>query len=186
MPDSLELRDPRALRALAHPTRVRLLALLREHGPGTSTSLARAMSASTGETSYHLRVLARYGLIQPAEGYRGARERWWRAAARHFHLPEDAPAGSPVRTAARVLRDEILRRDARILASFLAGEDQDGRPRAVLFSNEVIHVTPAELREVGERISAALQPFVRGDVADRPEGAERVFVAIHAVPWTEL
>ena len=186
MREVLELRDPGALRALAHPTRVRLLGLLREQGPGTATTLGRATGASSGETSYHLRVLAQHGLIEPAQRQGRGRERWWRAAARHFQLPQDAPPGSPLGAAAHLLRDEILRRDGRILEAFLAGEQPDSPPRPVLFSNEVIYVTASEMREIGERISAALRPFVRGDPAERPPGAERVYLAVHAVPWQEL
>src|SRR5205085_2756191 len=52
--ESLELTDPGALRALAHPLRIRLLGLLREDGPGTATTLARVVGESTGDTSYHL------------------------------------------------------------------------------------------------------------------------------------
>src|SRR5262245_61469533 len=47
MRDMLELSDPAALRALAHPLRVRMLALLREQGPGTATTLARALGESS-------------------------------------------------------------------------------------------------------------------------------------------
>jgi DNA-binding transcriptional ArsR family regulator len=185
MREVLELRDPGALRALAHPVRVRLVGLLREQGPGTATSLGRAMGASSGETSYHLRVLAQHGLIEPAEGTGRGRQRWWRAAARHFHLPDDAPPGTPLGAAARLLRDEILRRDSRILEAFVVAERPGGQ-RPVLFSNEVLHVTASEINEVGQRISAALEPFVRRDPEERPPGAERVYVAIHAVPWEEL
>src|SRR6267154_2169235 len=44
MPDGdlLELTDPRAMRALAHPLRLRMLRMLQRDGPATATSLAAA------------------------------------------------------------------------------------------------------------------------------------------------
>ncbi len=70
--------DSTALKALTHPLRVQILAVLREETRATATTLAARLSETSGATSYHLRQLARRGLIEevPAEG----RERWWRLA----------------------------------------------------------------------------------------------------------
>ena len=73
-----ELSDPRALRALAHPTRLAIRELLLREGSLTATQASRLLGESTASTSYHLRQLAKYGFIEPAEGGRG-RERPWRA-----------------------------------------------------------------------------------------------------------
>ncbi|MBL7253776.1 ArsR/SmtB family transcription factor [Paractinoplanes lichenicola] len=70
--------DPRTLRGLAHPLRVRMLNLLREHGPSTASKLAGQLGQSSGATSYHLRQLAAYGFVEDA-GDRTGRERWWQA-----------------------------------------------------------------------------------------------------------
>lgn len=70
---------PAGLRALAHPTRLRMLALLRQEGPATATSLAARLALNTGATSYHLRQLARHGFVEEDAGRGTARERWWRA-----------------------------------------------------------------------------------------------------------
>src|SRR5437762_3012360 len=183
MQEVLQLSDPAALRALAHPLRVRLLGLLREHGPGTATTLAHAVGESTGDTSYHLRQLARYGLVVPVPDRGRGRERWWAAAARHFELPGDASASPALRAASRALRDEILARDARILATFLAEEASEPAEVPTLFTNEVLYLTAAEAEQVGRRLQEALAPFVRRDPADRPAGARRVYLAVHAVPW---
>ena len=61
----LDVRDPLALRALAHPLRVRLLRLVREHRPVTGARLAELVGESTASVSYHLSVLARHGFIEP-------------------------------------------------------------------------------------------------------------------------
>lgn len=76
---SLIKPDATALRALAHPQRLRMLGILRVNGPATATSLAARLSMNTGATSYHLRQLAKHGFIEEDEGRGNARDRWWRA-----------------------------------------------------------------------------------------------------------
>lgn len=79
---SVRVRDPKALRALSHPLRIRLLGLLRLEGPSTSTLLAGRVGESSGATSYHLRELARFGFVAEALDRGTSRERWWQATAR--------------------------------------------------------------------------------------------------------
>jgi DNA-binding transcriptional ArsR family regulator len=71
--------DVAALKALAHADRLRILGHLRVIGPSTATQLARRFGLNSGATSYHLRQLAKYGLIEEASDLGNARDRWWRA-----------------------------------------------------------------------------------------------------------
>src|SRR5947209_18478976 len=79
MEPRIELTDPRTLRGLAHPTRLALVGLLRQHGTLTATQAARLLGLNSGSCSFHLRQLARYGLVEEVPG-RG-REKPWRATA---------------------------------------------------------------------------------------------------------
>ncbi len=72
--------DAARLRALAHPLRVQLLALLRIGGAATASGLAQRLGTSSGLTSYHLRQLADAGLVAEDVERGTARERWWEAA----------------------------------------------------------------------------------------------------------
>jgi DNA-binding transcriptional ArsR family regulator len=72
--------DPSALKALAHPVRLRILSLLRLDGPATASGLAARLGLNSGATSYHLRQLALYGFIVEDAERGNARDRWWRAA----------------------------------------------------------------------------------------------------------
>lgn len=69
--------DAGALKALAHPLRVRIFDILSQYGPQTASSLAEQLGESSGATSYHLRALAGHQLIREVEGRGTARERWW-------------------------------------------------------------------------------------------------------------
>ncbi|ODT78503.1 MAG: hypothetical protein ABS76_23410 [Pelagibacterium sp. SCN 64-44] len=83
MPERIVSRiepDAMALRALAHPQRLRMLGLLRIDGPATATQLAERMGLNSGATSYHLRQLSRHGFIEEDAARGNARERWWRAS----------------------------------------------------------------------------------------------------------
>ncbi len=68
------------LRTLSHPTRLRMLMMLRLEGPATATQLARELKLNTGVTSYHLRQLAEHGFIVEDAERGDARDRWWKAA----------------------------------------------------------------------------------------------------------
>ena len=76
----MELSDPRALRAYAHPIRLKLVGLLRRSGPLTATQAGEKIGESAASCSFHLRQLAKYGLVEEAGGGKG-RERPWRATA---------------------------------------------------------------------------------------------------------
>lgn len=81
--------DAMALRALAHPQRLRMLGMLRLDGPATATSLAGRLGLNSGATSYHLRQLARHGFIEEDEGRGNGRDRWWRARHESTTFLED-------------------------------------------------------------------------------------------------
>ncbi len=81
--------DAMALRALAHPQRLRMLGMLRIDGPATATRLAERMGLNSGATSYHLRQLARHGFIEEDAERGNARDRWWKAAHETTTFLED-------------------------------------------------------------------------------------------------
>ena len=58
--------DAAQLRALSHPLRLRMLEVLRE-GPATASALGRRLGESSGATSYHLRALAKAGVVEEDE-----------------------------------------------------------------------------------------------------------------------
>jgi predicted transcriptional regulator len=108
--------EPRMLRGLAHPLRIRLRAELVEHGPATATQLAARVGQSSGATSYHLRQLAAYGFVTDEPGRGNGRERYWRAT--HRMLSFDMPEGGSSQRAAGA---EYLRAVARLYAERIIG-----------------------------------------------------------------
>src|SRR3954465_5821744 len=91
MRPKVELTDPRALRAYAHPTRMTLAGLLRREGPLTATRAAELTGESVASCSYHLRILAKYGLVEEADPGGPGREKPWRATAAYTDWPNYSP-----------------------------------------------------------------------------------------------
>ena len=66
----LRLSGVETMRALAHPTRLRMLELLRRE-PLSASELARRLEIRFGSARFHLQLLVRGGLAQPAGERRG-------------------------------------------------------------------------------------------------------------------
>ena len=160
MPRVKHLTDPRALRALAHPTRLALVALLRTEGPLTATRAAELLHDSSASTSFHLRQLAKYGLVEEAPGGRG-RERPWRATAMFTSVPEvtDSPE---LAAASGLFRSVVADRYFEALLRWLETrpDEPEQWQRAAHFGDTILYVTADELADLGEKLQALLDPYV--------------------------
>lgn len=76
---SQAVHDPKMLRAIAHPVRNRILTELNATGPMRAADLARELDLPANQMSFHLRQLAKYGLVEEdPEAARDKRDRVWR------------------------------------------------------------------------------------------------------------
>ena len=178
------LHDPDALRALAHPLRGKLLAALRLDGPATASMLARRYDESSGATSYHLRMLARYGFVEDDPGHDSGRERWWRAAHELTEWSPDAFLGAdPGETeAARQFMRRVLGDYARWQARWI-DELGDWSPEwqdASELSDLAMRLTPAQLKALKEELLATI--FRYREAGPDGDGSERVVVLLQAFP----
>jgi DNA-binding transcriptional ArsR family regulator len=91
------LDDPRYVKALSHPLRVRILAILQER-TASPVQLAELLDASLGVVSYHVRTLERFGLIKlvRTNPVRGAVEHHYRANARPTISDEGWADAAPI------------------------------------------------------------------------------------------
>src|SRR3954453_7356380 len=104
------LRDPRAMRALAHPARLAILERLSSGGAATATECAEVTGQSPSACSYHLRALARWGLVVESEG-QDRRERRW-AVTGPFVIGDHAePRRADVAAAEHLLTAQVLDRN---------------------------------------------------------------------------
>nr|WTB11986.1 helix-turn-helix domain-containing protein [Streptomyces antimycoticus] len=179
-----QLTDPRALRAYAHPTRMRLVGLLRTEGPFTATRAAELTGESVASCSYHLRMLAKYGLVETAPGGQG-REKPWRATARFTEWPNysEDPA---VAEASRALETAAAERYFELMTRAI--EERPDLPRewqeAEHIGDNVLYLTAEELADLGEKLDCLLRPYEdrQGDPKARPQGVRLVQIVRAAFP----
>jgi DNA-binding transcriptional ArsR family regulator len=78
-----DINDPRLVKALAHPLRIRILAIL-EDRVASPSEIAEQLDAPLGNVSYHVRQLAELGLISLVREtpVRGTLEHHYRAEIR--------------------------------------------------------------------------------------------------------
>jgi DNA-binding transcriptional ArsR family regulator len=183
-PDELQL-DPRTLRGLAHPLRVRLLGSLRTDGPATATQLAERLGLSSAATSYHLRQLAQYGFITEDAGRGQPRERWWRAAHRTttMDLREASNADPETAAASEMYLRSVAQQYA---AQMMAAVDELPHlpPQwrgAGTMSDTLLRVTPEQADEIANRMWEIVESYPRADrldPKDAPADARRVQVQL--------
>lgn len=177
MPNTVvQLTDPRALRAVAHPTRLKLLSVLRRDGPLTATQAGDRIGESPAGCSFHLRQLAKWGLVEEAGGGRG-RARPWRATSMGHEWASRGPRGEPDEASDLLTRvvverwfDESLRWIER-----RRGESEEWSEAAVL-GDRMVYMTTGELEQLNRRIGKMLEPYARRvtDPASRPADARAV------------
>jgi DNA-binding transcriptional ArsR family regulator len=185
MERSIELRDPGALRALAHPRRLRLLGLLRSEGPLTATQAAALLpDESSGSCSYHLRQLAKHGLVEEAPGGKG-RQRPWRAMSLFTSWPDVAPTPE---LAAATAEFELLVAEQQFarLARWIVSRSTEpvAWQEAASFGDALLYLTPTELAGLRGDLEKLAERYLErvADPALRPEGSRPVAFLQIAVP----
>jgi predicted ArsR family transcriptional regulator len=188
MPEGvLELTDPRALRAVAHPTRLKLIALLRRLGPLTATQAGERIGESPSGCSFHLRSLAKYGLVEEAGGGRG-RERPWQATANGHRWAARGPS-EEVDEAGDLLTRVVVERWFEEAVQWLDRRHDETAEwsEAALSGDKMIAVTAAELDDINRQVEEILAPYMErvGDPDAQPAGARNVFFIQLAFPFPD-
>jgi DNA-binding transcriptional ArsR family regulator len=167
--------DPTVLRAIAHPTRNRILAELGAAGPLRAADIARELAIPANRASFHLRQLAKYGLIEEdAAAARDRRDRVWRLrddADLDVNLGaiEAAPGG---KAAAGVFRRSVQSWGHHVVDSALSDDRTPDAYRStsensIRLTKDEAHDLSLALREVVEQWSE------RTRAAEPADGAER-------------
>jgi len=118
------LDNAKALRAYAHPVRMKLILALRTRGPLTASQAGRLLGESSGTCSFHLRQLAKYGLVEET-GEGVGREKPWRATATSTAW-DDVPADPETAATAVPLTAVLALHAGAAVMSFLAGPSLGG------------------------------------------------------------
>jgi DNA-binding transcriptional ArsR family regulator len=199
MPHRRKELDAASLKALAHPLRVQIMRALELREQMSVTSLAAELGETTGAVSYHLRQLARHGLVEEDEsedaaeaveeaGERppvGRRRRMWRMAVDEIHISGNAFLTDPdTKEAAGFLLREFESSRSRRLAHWFAtsttwpeewqnaSSDMDG----------TLTLDPAQTRALADELKAVIDRYRE---LPRAEGARHVDVQYAVYPTAE-
>ena len=180
-----ELTDAQTMRALAHPVRIALLEALTLEGAKTATEVGELIGESPTTCSFHLRQLARYGMVEEAGGGKG-RARPWRASSLGFSFASshDEPERD---VAANALVHLIRERQLGRYREWI--ETRATYPRAwrdaAGNSEYLCYLTVEELAQLNADLGALLADrFVERlkDPANRPAGSVPVELLLFSYP----
>ncbi len=176
---------PESFKAVAHPLRVALLALLRMEGPATASQLAEILDTSSGATSYHLRQLAKHGFIVEDANAGSARERYWIAANPVTEFDPKTLSADPEAAELfhEVMRTVSLNRESEV-QGFLATQDQWGPEwdEGIALDDYFVTVTAQELAEIHREIATRLVALSERSAENEPEGTVPVRIHLLAFP----
>jgi DNA-binding transcriptional ArsR family regulator len=179
----VEIDDAVRIRALSHPARLAIIEHLDDGVTATATELAAIVGLSPSATSYHLRELARGGLIREAEGRGDGRERVWQGVADGFRYDSD-DLGDDKRDDAYGLLGALMAwqdTQAQRFYAAMPGLPLDWQDASNFFGARIV-VTPAELRDLSAQIRTLIERYARGTRTEIPEDARIVSMVVRGMP----
>ncbi len=181
-----QITDAKALAAMAHPLRRRLLDVLRVDGPATASILAERTDQAVGNVSHHLRVLAAAQLVAEApELARDRRERWWRLVSAKIRwssadFRHDAAAEAiELATSALDLDGQVGHVRAWAGAD---GDERDWWGDGPSSTSHWLRLTPDELVQVSRELVELLGRWADRDLPDDGRERRTVFAFARTVP----
>jgi DNA-binding transcriptional ArsR family regulator len=186
--ERVELSDPRAIRALAHPARLLVIDALYDQGIELTATQAAALAGITPSAmSYHLRALERFGIARRAAEGGDARERPWVRAGRTLAIRPTAVAPSTAGVAATsavlamsmdLMREKLLGAVQRVAG----GGQRLPLDTATGFATTSLLVTAEEATTLLKTIEDAIEPLRLENRVDPPPSAGRLTLTIVGVP----
>jgi predicted ArsR family transcriptional regulator len=183
---SVRLSDPRALRAVAHPTRLALIGLLRAEGAMTATQAAERLGQTPQRCTFHLNQLAKYGLVEEAGGGHG-RERPWRATAYSTQWPRvvEGPAAAATELLESVLAELYFEKVARWIER--RAQEPNEWQEAAAFGDTFVYLTARELAQLSREVRSLAERFIDRTMNAqlRPAGSRPVTFLHLAFPTSD-
>jgi len=171
-----QITDAKALRALAHPLRWKLLEIVGREGTATATQCAQETGESVANCSYHLNTLAKYDYVEQAEGGQG-REKPWRVVSQSQGWTDvgmDTEGALAAQAASGAFLDHALTqiRERQLTAPL---EPDDWRD-VIGVDNSNDFMTPAEVDELRAAVRTIMNQYQerRTKPELRPDGARSV------------
>ncbi|MGH7691135.1 MAG: ArsR/SmtB family transcription factor [Candidatus Dormibacteria bacterium] len=183
--ETVVLSDPRAMRAVAHAARIEIIRALFDGDELTATECARLTGLSPSATSYHLKALAKWGVVEAGARRQDGRDRPWRAKGRSLQLASDDRVVTGVAQASVV--SSLLNQDREAAIAYVQREAQEPpewRHALHIISSER-WMTKAELQEIVAALDESTHLYQERTRRDRPAGSRRVRISTLVTPVGE-
>jgi len=183
--DIRRLTEAKALAALAHPFRARIMDALKVDGPSTASALAQRTGQAVGSASHHLKVLAEAELVVEApELAKDRRERWWRLAAPGTRWSRQEFADDTAAVAAAQAAEALsFQRQVDRTREWMANAESDPVwDDAAFVTQQWLRLTPEEMRQVAEEFVELLMRWSDRTPPDDGAHREPVFVFARGFP----
>jgi len=183
-PELLELTDPLAFRAVAHPARTLVIDELYGGARRTASELAKRTGLSASAMSYHLRALEKWGIVTRAEPADDGRERPWKRAAKRLSF-KGSGASDTTSDAVTSLYLDQLRHDFADWRKQVRRESGEWAEAGNL-SRGRAYLTAEELRGLDQLVLDAIDAIATARTPeDHPEGSRRVSFFWATAPLVE-
>jgi DNA-binding transcriptional ArsR family regulator len=182
---ALKISDPAVMRALAHPARLEILDHLGSVDSATATESAKVCGLSPSATSYHLRAMAKAGLIEEAPGRGDGRERLWRSSVRDYQIDRSQQrTDREAQDAALTLVDAVMIRNEAQFRQWRARSDEEPPEwyDASRFAIATLLVTAEELTELNGAMLELMNRYADRRREDAPAGTRTVAALFRAFP----
>jgi DNA-binding transcriptional ArsR family regulator len=176
------LRDPRAIKALAHPARLAVIGELFAGRRLTATECGEIAGLSASAMSYHLRALEKWGIVRRSDATGDGRERPWEAAGDGLMVDSAEPRASAAGEAILVARMlDRLRADT---LGWISTQDETTASwyESIGLSGAVLWLSQNEAKELRDAISAVVDKVPRRTAEEAPAGARQVRVSFSVIP----
>jgi predicted ArsR family transcriptional regulator len=165
------------LRGIAHPVRNRILEELSAAGPMRAADVAAALDMAANLASFHLRQLAKYGLVEEApELARDGRDRVWRMVNEEgWTVNLDELAGQEGGKAAVAVFRKQWTADAHEAVE-RASRPHQRKDVTVAVSSSALRLTKAEAKQLARELSDLTEQWrVRGQQERRGSASARTY-----------
>ena len=172
------------MRALSHPARWRALDYLGTVDEATATECARAVGITPSAMSYHLRALAKVGMVDEADGRGDGRERLWRRKRHGFSISAGHRAPEAARAAEDAMSEAVIVVEDQRIREWLARRHDEPQEwyDASAISESAPYLTVEELAELNRKVQELLTPYEKRGRKGRPDGARRTQIVWRSFP----
>jgi DNA-binding transcriptional ArsR family regulator len=184
-PEIRQLTEAKALSALAHPFRARIMDALKVDGPSTASALAQRTGQAVGSASHHLKVLAEAELVVEApELAKDRRERWWRLTAPGTRWSRSELGGDESAVAAAHAAEALaLQRQIDRAREWMVNAESDPVwDDASFVTQHWLRLSPDELHQVADELIEVMMRWSSRTPPDDGVEREPVFLFARAFP----